>query len=128
LLATALDVYERLVRPLSSEERERYYQESKLFAYLFGIHDGVLPETHRDFTRYYEDMIASDVIAVGAPAADMRRFLFRPPTPAHKPATIFLEVFTAGILPPKLREQFGFRYGRLEHQVFDRSIPMLRRA
>lgn len=128
LLATALDVYERLVRGLSSEERERYYEESKLFAYLFGIPDSVLPKTHRDFTRYYEDTIASDVIAVGAPAADMRRFLFRPPTRAHKPASVFLEVFTAGILPPKLREQFGFRYGRLEREVFARSIPVLRRA
>lgn len=128
LLATALDVYERVVRVLSSDERERYYEESKLFAYLFGIPDGVLPDTYRDFARYYEDTIASDVIAVGAPAADMRRFLFLPPTLAHKPATIWFEVFTAGLLPAKLREQFGFRYGRLEQQVFARSIPLLRRA
>jgi hypothetical protein len=27
-----------------------------------------------------------------------------------------------------MREQFGFRYGRLEREVFARSIPMLRRA
>jgi uncharacterized protein (DUF2236 family) len=126
LLATALDVDERVVRVLSDEERERYYDESKLFAYLFGIPDAVLPPTYRAFERYYETTIASDTIAVGAPAADMRRFLFLPPTPAHGPMTAWFEIFTAGLLPPKLREQFGFRWGRVEREVFDRSIPMLR--
>lgn len=128
LLATALDVYERIVRRLSDEERERYYQESKLFAYLFGIPDAVLPPAYRDFARYYEGMLESDAIAVGAPAAEMRRFLFRPPTAAHRPLSLWLEVFTAGLLPPKLRVQFGFPYGRVEREIFDRSIPALRLA
>jgi len=128
LLATALDVYERVVRALSDEERERYYEESKLFASLFGIPDSVLPATYRDFARYYEDTIATDVIAVGAAASEMRRFLFIPPTVAHRPVMLWLEVFTAGILPPKLREQFGFRFGPLEREIFARSIPMLRVA
>lgn len=128
LLATALDVYERLVRVLTFEERECYYEESKLFGYLFGISDGVLPPTYRDFARYYEDMIASDTIAVGAPAAEMRRFLFQPPTAAHRPGALWFETFTAGLLPAKLRTQFGFSYGRIEREVFERSIPMLRVA
>ncbi len=126
LLATALDVYERVVRPLSEDERERYYEESKLFGYLFGISDGVLPPTYRDFARYYDAMIASDTIAVGAPAAEMRRFLFQPPTAAHRPLALWFETFTAGLLPAKLRSQFGFRYGPVERAVFERSLPMLR--
>lgn len=128
LLATALDVYERLVRRLSDEERERYYEESKLFGYLFGISDGVMPPTYRDFARYYEGVLESDAIAVGAPAAEMRRFLFQPPTAAHRPFVAWFEVFTAGLLPPKLRAQFGFPYGRVEREVFERSIPALRLA
>ncbi len=126
LVATALDVYERVVRVLSDDERERYYEESKLFAYLFGIPDSVLPPTWRAFARYYEDTIASDVISVGAPAADMRRFLFLPPTPAHAPMMAWFEIFTAGLLPPKLRDQFGFPFGPIEREVFERSIPLLK--
>ncbi len=126
LLATALDVYERLVRVLSDDERERYYAESKLFAYLFGIPDSVLPSTYRAFARYYAETIASDTIAVGAPAAEMRRFLFRPPTPAHAPLTAWFEVFTAGLLPPKLRDRFGLSFGRIEREVFARSVAALR--
>src|SRR5688500_2323268 len=37
LTVSALDVFERVVRPLTPSERERYWEESKLFAYLFGI-------------------------------------------------------------------------------------------
>jgi uncharacterized protein (DUF2236 family) len=128
LVASALDVFERVVRRLSAPERERYYEESKLFAYLFGIPDSVLPATWADFARYYEDTIASDTIAVGAPALELRRFLFQPPTMAHTPVARWYEVFTAGLLPPKLREQLGFAYGPLERAVFERSIPLLRAA
>lgn len=128
LLATALDVYERLVRPLSAGEREQYYEESKLFAALFGIPSSVLPPTYPDFTRYYAEMIASDRIVVGKPASELRHFLFRPPTLAHRPMMRWLEVFTAGILPPKLRDQFGFRFGPVERQLFERSLSVLRAA
>jgi uncharacterized protein (DUF2236 family) len=128
LLVSALDVYERLIRKLSDQERERYYEESKLFGYLFGIPEDVMPKTWRDFERYYERTIASDVISVGQPAAEMRKFLFQPPTPVHIPVSRWFEVFTAGLLPEKLREQFGFPFGRVEREIFDRSIPMLRGA
>ncbi len=126
LVASALDVYERVVRRLSDDERERYYDESKLFAYLFGIGDDVLPPDYRAFARYYEETIASDMLAVGAPALQMRGFLFQPPTAVHRPLLAWFEIFTAGLLPPKLREQFGFSFGRIEREIFDRSFPALR--
>lgn len=126
LLQSALDVYERVVRPLSVEERERYYEESKLFTHLFGIPADVQPPTYRAFLRYYDETIASDTIWVGTRAAEMKRFLFQPPTQAHRPLIAWYEVFTAGLLPPKLRDQFGFSFGRVEREVFERSITSLR--
>jgi uncharacterized protein (DUF2236 family) len=128
LLATALDVFERIVRVLSDEERELYYAESKLFAYLFGIPERALPRTYRDFLAYYGAMIESETISVGEPAAQMRHFLFRPPTVAHVPLMAWFAVFTAGLLPPKVRDAFGLPFGRAERQVFERSIPVLRAA
>jgi uncharacterized protein (DUF2236 family) len=128
LVDTAMRVYELVVRPLSPPEHAAYYAESRLFAYLFGIPDEVLPPTWEDFLRWYDAEIASDTIAVGAPALEMRRFLFRPPSPALAPISAWLEVFTAGLLPEKLREQFGFAWGPVERQVFARSIPLLRLA
>lgn len=126
LVDTALRVYEVVVRPLSGLEREAYYDESKLFAYLFGIGDDVLPPTFEAFDRWYADTIASDTIAVGGPALETRRFLFRPPTRAHAPLAAWYETFTAGLLPPKLRDGFGFSWTALDRQVFRRSIPLLK--
>lgn len=128
LLDTALRVYELAVEPLRPLEREAYYRESKLFAYLFGIDDSVLPPTWTAFERYYRDTIASPSIAVSTPARQMREFLFRPPTPAHRPLTAWFEIFTAGLLPPKLRPTFGFAYGVRERAIFRASIPLLRAA
>ncbi len=128
LVDTALRVYELVVRELTPLEREAYYAESKLFAYLFGIGDDVLPPTHAAFTRWYADTIASDTIAVGGPARQMRQFLLAPPSPLHRPAVAWIEVFTAGLLPEKLRTQFDFAWGPLERAVFARSLPVLRAA
>ena len=128
LLDTALRVYELLVAPLSPLEREAYYEESKLFAYLFGLGDDVLPPAFRDFERWYADTIASDTIAVGAPARETGRFLFQPPSRAHRPLVAWYERFTAGLLPPKVREAFGFSWTPLDRQLYLRSIPILKGA
>ena len=56
------------------------------------------------------------------------RFLLAPPTPFHRPAVAWMEVLTAALLPEKLREQFGFRWGRRERLVFAQSLPVLRAA
>lgn len=128
LVDTALRVYELAVEELRPLEREAYYRESKLFAYLFGIDDDVLPPTWAAFERYYADTISSPTIAVSAPARQMREFLFRPPTPLHRPVVAWFEIFTAALLPPKLRPTFGFAFGPREQRIFRASTPMLRAA
>lgn len=128
LVDTALRVYEHLVTPLHPHERNAYYAESKLFAYLFGIPDSVLPDSWEAFERYYADEIASDTIAVGEPARQMRRFLFTAPSPALSPLMRWYEAFTAGLLPRKLRAQLGFSWGPIDRALFARSVPILRAA
>ena len=126
LVETSIRVFEPVVRRLTAEEKDRFYEESKLFAYLFGIPDSVLPPDWRGFSEWYEATIASDVIAVGGPALEMRRFLLQPPTKLHEPFVGWLEVFTAGLLPPKLRSQFDFRWTWREEMLFQQSLPLLR--
>jgi len=128
LVDTALRVYELLVHELSGLEREAYYQESKVFAYLFGLGDDVIPPDFISFRRWYADTIDSDTIAVGEPALQTRKFLLSPPRPIYGPLVSWVEVFTAGLLPAKLREQFDFRWGPIERVLFRRSIPVLRAA
>lgn len=128
LVDTAMQVYELTVRGLSDAEKQRYLDESRVFAWLFGIPDEILWRTWEDFQRYVDEMHRSEVLTVGAPARSMAEFLMRPPTPALRPLTDWYVIVTAALLPERLREQFDVRYGLFERAVFESSIRLLRRA
>jgi uncharacterized protein (DUF2236 family) len=128
LLDTALHVHELLVAPLTLREKEEYYAESRLFAGLFGIPDHAMPARYADFTRYMDTMLASDVISVSQPGREMAGFLFQPPRPIHGPGVGWYKAFTASLLPPRLRAEFGLPWGEREEKLTARTIPMLRLA
>jgi uncharacterized protein (DUF2236 family) len=128
LMHSAMQVIELVIRPLSPAEKDAYYADTRRFAYLFGIPDSLLPSSWSAFDAYFHRMIASDEIAVGAPARDMARFLFQPPQPSHAPLSAWIERMTTGLLPAKLRAQYGLRYGLRERALFAASIAALRPA
>jgi uncharacterized protein (DUF2236 family) len=125
LLETAVKIYELVVRPLTALELEQYYEESKRFARLFGISDRVLPPDWRCFARYCDDMLASDVLGVGAPARDMAHFLFRAPHPIQRPVFEWFRIMTAALLPERLRREFGLGYGSVDRAIFRGSLRTL---
>ena len=103
---TQVRMYELVFPALTRAEKEAYYQETKLFAYLFGIADDMLPPDWDAFQEYMETMYNSDQIVarrVGREMGDMI-FNFRGPL---KPALSLLQVLTAYMMPPRLREEFG---------------------
>jgi uncharacterized protein (DUF2236 family) len=126
LIDTAVQVYELLVAPLSLEEKERYYQESRLFSGLFGIPERVLPADWPAFRRYFDAMLASDAITISPPAEEMARFLFQPPRPMAAPAARWFRVFTASLLPPRLRQELDFPWGAREERLAARTTRLFR--
>ena len=128
LVKMALDVYDLVVEPLSLAERDAYYQESKRFAGLFGIDRARMPTDWDAFEAYFDAMIASDEIRVGAAASEMSRFLLTPPTSLTVPIFGWYQTLTAGLLPPTLRAQYGLRYGRREERLYALSVAALSRS
>ncbi len=128
LLDTALLVHELLVAPLTLREKEEYYAESRLFGGLFGIPESAMPERYPDFTRYMDGMLASDVLSVSQPAREMAGFLFQPPRAIHGPGVSWYKAFTASLMPPRLRAEFGLAWGEREEKLTARTIPLLRLA
>jgi uncharacterized protein (DUF2236 family) len=126
LIDTAVLVYDAVVRPLPSAEKDRYYQESKRFAYLFGIGDRVLPRDWSAFRDYFDRTLDSDTIAVGVPAREMAGFLFATPKPAMRPVFRWLSLMTAGFMPKKLRVPFGLEHGAVDEALFRSSLRLLR--
>lgn len=111
---STLLVYETFVAPLSSQDRESYYQDSLKGTRLFGIPDAIVPPTYGEFRLYMDRMMQSGVITVGADAREIARALF-----ARTPSGLLLHAGSLagiGLLPPRLRREFDFQWTeRREH-------------
>ena len=125
---TSLLCFESVVRPLRIDEKRAYYEETKRFAYLFGIPDTVLPPTWEDFDRYVQQMLASDVLDVAPPAARMAAFLFQPLIPGTGAVMRGYAEITAWLLPERLAAGFGLeRDGEAGRLRFEAKLRKLRR-
>lgn len=122
----ALRLYEHIYGPLSRAERERYNDESKLFALLFGIDESIIPPTFGDFQEYVERMFESDVLTPDQASLDIARYVLSAPTKEAAPAFAFLRLMTAGLLPPRIRAGYRFPWGVAERTAFDASMRALK--
>jgi uncharacterized protein (DUF2236 family) len=126
---TSIRCFEAVVRPLASDERRIYYDETRRFASLFGIPDDVLPARVEDFDAYVERMLASDVLTVTEPAARIARFLFQPKLPGTAPLMRRYAEITAWLLPERIAADFGLeRGGDAGRRRVDATLARLRRA
>ncbi|MBO0796256.1 MAG: DUF2236 domain-containing protein, partial [Ktedonobacteraceae bacterium] len=82
LIDTILIMYPMFIGPLSIEEQERYYQESKKIAHLLGLAEADMPETVGDLRRYVHEMVYSDRLAATPEARQLVQQVLFPPAPA----------------------------------------------
>jgi uncharacterized protein (DUF2236 family) len=112
LVDTGVTMYETFVGRLSARDREAFYEEMKLVAELFGVPRDVLPQTYTAFRAYEESTIAD--LRVGEDALAVARTVLSPPVPPPlRPFLRSLELVTIGLLPPRLRVQYGLHWTRL---------------
>lgn len=111
LIDTGLLLYPMLVEPLTPAEEERYYQENRRAGTLLGLPETVVPPTVADFREYMRAMLAGDALAVTPEAREVARVVMRMPAPAVvRPLLAATEQVTVGLLPPRLRELYGFTW------------------
>jgi len=128
LIETSLLVYDRFVAPLSAIEQTRYYADSCEMARVLGIPESMIPATIAEFRTYCSRMLATD-IAVGATARDLACLIFRPPRAVSLRVIGPLAKFvTVGLLQPKVREQYGYRWSPLQEQALETVARAIRRA
>jgi uncharacterized protein (DUF2236 family) len=111
LVDTFLLTYERFVGPLSPVERDRYCREAGGVAPLLGIRPHTLPRTTGELTAYMERMLASGEIVVTDTARLLAGEVISPglPWPA-RPLLALARLVTVGLLPPPIREAYGFEW------------------
>lgn len=106
LMETSVLLYELILGPLEAEFKESYYQESKRFARLFGIPPQALPADWTAFMEYNRQMWESPILSVGDVGRELGDFLFQV-NPMLTPLLRRYRLFTAMMMPPRLRADFG---------------------
>jgi uncharacterized protein (DUF2236 family) len=125
LTETALAVHDLLLPPLAEAERARYYAESQLYAALFGIPRTCLPPNWAAFAAYNEAMWQSEILTVSPVARALAEQIFAGTRPWLR-FPLWYRAITARMLPPRLREAFGLRYGDEEHRLAERTLVRIR--
>lgn len=112
-----LKTYETLERPLTAEEKERYFADTKKFGMLMGINPDLVPGTAAEFERYFQGMIESGKLHFTEVALAYEKH-FREMSAVQETKNPLLRVIrensdaiTAELLPPGLARQVGLRRG-----------------
>lgn len=114
-------VYQLLVRPLMPDELDAYYQETRRFAWLFGIPDEVLPRDWAAFQGYCEKMYNGGVLRVNASTRQLTDFVLTPPNRLAKAPLDWIKTMTIGMYPEALRNAYGWNY---DANAFARAVKV----
>jgi uncharacterized protein (DUF2236 family) len=127
LIDSTVMSYDLILPAPTSEERERYYAESRISASLFGIAPDAWPRDWKQFEQYMESMYVSDGLAVSPVARHLaRQVLSGAGSWLRIPS--WYRALTAHLLPARLREEFGLAYGERERQSAERTLRWMRRV
>ncbi len=127
LVESAVLAYQLVQPPLTLEERESYYRESKVMAALFGIPESGLPADWDAFEAYNRDMTDSDTLGVNDLSRGMAHGLLRGAGSWVVPPRWY-RALTAMLLPDRLRQAFQLTYGPDDQRALERAsfwLPVL---
>ena len=129
LVESMMMTYERLVAPLTAEEREQFCVEAAETGRLLGIPDEALPKRVVDLERYLQTMYAGGEIAVADDARALAGALFSPPLgPAAGPLFRVTRLVTVGLLPERIRNEYGFKWSPRRERACGAIMGFIRRT
>lgn len=127
LIDTLLLLYPLFIGPLSRDEEERYYQESKQLATLLGLSPTTMPQTVDDLRSYVQDIVYSEQLAATPQARQLARQVLYPPIPmAFRPLMHLHRQITCALLPPPVRTIYDLEWGSKRQWAFDLSAQGIR--
>ena len=119
--------YELLVGRLTKEERDRYCAEAAIMEPLLDIPDGLLPRHSAQLDGYVREMLQSGRLAVTPGSRALARaVLFPRGWQLMWPVLRGPQLITIGLLPPAIREGYGFRWTVRDARALARWTEALR--
>ena len=116
ILATLADsgalVYTRYVGGLTRAELDAYWQDWRVVGRLFGLKEADMPAGARQLRSYMREMLNGDALHVSQDARELGiRVVLKPPVPlAARPLLELANFITVGLLPARIRRQYGLRW------------------
>lgn len=124
---SVLLVYDRLIAPLSDEERDAYCEEAAGVAIALGARSADVPRSWAALGRYLEGEYASGRIAVGQDARLIGdAVLFPPLTALTGPFAWANRLVTLGLLPAAVRGQYRYGWNDKRTRQLNRTLAVLR--
>lgn len=129
LVDTQLLTYQRLVGPLTPEEADSYCAEAAGVAPLLAIPNRWLPTTAAGVTQYLDDRYRDGTIQVTSCARRLARELLHPRGEwLAGPGLALGRLITVGLLPPHVREAYGFAWPARSARRSERAVHWIRRS
>jgi uncharacterized protein (DUF2236 family) len=126
LVEMAAVACELVLPPLTPVIRERYYEECRVLGALFGIPPDAQPRDWAAFSRYVDETIASDRLAVGTAAREIGTAVLA--GAGHVPVPRWYRDVTTCLLPERLRLAYALPFGPREQRRAARALNIIRRV
>ncbi|GAA3224259.1 oxygenase MpaB family protein [Actinocorallia longicatena] len=140
--ATFLDqmlyTIETFVRPLTADEKDRLYEESKTWYRSYGVSDRAMPQDWAGFQLYWKNKLASELVAHKSAAYSVGYVKKGLPRPPKVPAALWRAVsppvngvarfLTTGGLPPESRELLDLPWSARDEARYRRFAAAVRRT
>ena len=120
LVESAVMAYDFALPPLTVDERESYYRESKQMAALFGIPENALPRDWSAFAEYNREMWESSALGVNDMSRSMAHRLLQGAGSRIKPP-LWYRALTTDWMPIRFRGEFGLDFGATERHALWRA-------
>ena len=127
LLDSFLRTYELYVGSLAPEEKDRYCAETSESSLLLGIPAGYLPRSFGELQTYMDKMLASGEITVTETACSLARQVVSPAVLwPGQPLVWLIQLPTIGLLPPAIRQAYGFPWDSRHEAALHLSAELVR--
>jgi uncharacterized protein (DUF2236 family) len=124
-----VECYARLVKPMTSAERDAYVAEARPFGAAFGLEGASLPSTFDDLAAYFSSMVEGNVLAVGDDGRREARDILWPRGGwRERAAGPAVRILTTGLLPDPVRRAFALPWHRRQRAAFSILVRATRMA
>ena len=128
LEVSSIYFFERTVRMLTTEERDRYHRENLMAAKLMLLPEDRVPATYAELENYVESVIDSDRLIRTDVSDNVADIIRTGPVPAAlKPIWAFIRFAAFGTLPARLRDLYGVLWSPRRKRWLDLNLALLAR-